>query len=374
MKTKFEMSLSPEYVPHWTMVDAIREIFQNALDQQTTNPSNTMEVRFNASKKELLICSKESVLTRTSLLLGTSSKRNDDRTIGKFGEGYKIASLVLLRLGYQMKILNHGNKEIWEAYLEESAKYDSKVLVFYVDRYIFKRVPDHNLTFVISGITQEDYDQIVESNLHLQIRDEDEIMTTCYGEILLGDDCKGKIFVNGLYVSTLKDLQHGYNIDPKWLELDRDRKLVRDLDIQFITSKMWKETKSDRIIQLAKDGKSDVRYIEHTSYSNEVEETVADRAYIEFKQEYGPTAVPVTNNTELSTYRGTHFKPVIVTEQYKHVLSKSTQEVLPKLPDPESPTETLQKLYNKIYRRLNSHQQRMFHEVLRESERWVTTK
>lgn len=40
--TKFELTISTNYVPDWTYVEALRELFQNALDQQTENPANKM--------------------------------------------------------------------------------------------------------------------------------------------------------------------------------------------------------------------------------------------------------------------------------------------------------------------------------------------
>lgn len=44
---RFELSLHPDYVPDWTMVDGIREILQNALDQQIVNPRNAMTVDYD---------------------------------------------------------------------------------------------------------------------------------------------------------------------------------------------------------------------------------------------------------------------------------------------------------------------------------------
>lgn len=37
---RFELGMSLDYVSNWTLVDAVREIFQNSLDEEIQNPDN----------------------------------------------------------------------------------------------------------------------------------------------------------------------------------------------------------------------------------------------------------------------------------------------------------------------------------------------
>ena len=108
---KIELSLASDYVPSWTIVDAIRELFQNALDQEVQSPGN--KATWSYENGTFKISNKQSTLTTKTLLLGTSSKSEDTRTIGQFGEGYKIATLVLLRNNKQVTIYNYGLREVW---------------------------------------------------------------------------------------------------------------------------------------------------------------------------------------------------------------------------------------------------------------------
>ena len=88
---RHKMSLDANYVSDWTAQDAFRELFQNAIDWGNWSHS--------IKDGTLCIISHNANLSPSTLLLGSSSKK-DGTTIGKWGEGYKLAMLVLVRLGY----------------------------------------------------------------------------------------------------------------------------------------------------------------------------------------------------------------------------------------------------------------------------------
>lgn len=239
--SKIELSLASDYVPSWTIVDAFRELFQNALDQETQCPDNKASWSYDAASHTVRISNRKSSLTTKSLLLGSSTKAGDTKTIGQFGEGYKVATLVLLRNDKPVVFYNYGCREVWRPRFVKSRRFQADVLTFFIDKeYPWTSVPNEDLTIEIQGITEQEWtEHIVPSNLHLRT-DYTVVEETEYGQIL---DIPGQVFVNGLFVCNYKDYRHSYNFKPGQLKLDRDRKLASDFDLKWLASKMWKATK-----------------------------------------------------------------------------------------------------------------------------------
>ncbi len=322
--SKYELSLCPDYVSSWDIYDAIRELLQNAIDQETQQEDNEMFCRYNDETHELEIGNKSSILDVTSLLLGSTSKADDNRTIGRFGEGYKLALLVLIRNGKPVKIYNYGAREIWTARFVKSRRYkDTNVLTVFTEKVNFwKTVPDNNLTIRISDISPEEYEVVVDRALQLQQYIGDTHETT-RGQILLSEGHKGRVYVNGLYVCNL-DLQYGYNFKPEILQLDRDRKMVRHFDIQWETSTMWRQVSNEETLALVKEGKNDVKFVASTTSDYRKEMELAKKAYDDFKNEYGERAIPVTNQYENQRIKEEYpaAVPVIVPEPHKQILER----------------------------------------------------
>lgn len=337
--TKYELSLTRDYVPSWTIVDAMRELFQNALDQQIQVEDNTMFWEYHPEIESFHIGNKLSILEPKTLLLGSSTKTEDKSTIGQFGEGYKIATLVLTRLGKKVTFFNYGAREVWKARFSKSKKYGAEILVFEVDKkFPWAAVPNNNLTIVVEGITPEEQMEIWNSNLHLQSAY--SYWGTPMGKILTDPRHKGMMFVNGLYICTSKEFGYGYNFNPEHVTLDRDRKLITDFNLSWTTSQMWASFQDDddswdydaidAAGQLLEKNMPDVKYFKTANnYSNRPRyKAVLDQAHDSFKTDYGENAVPVSYQHELETVPSTH-KAVLVPEVYKEAITSSPKYVAP---------------------------------------------
>lgn len=276
---RHKMSLDIEYVKDWSIQDAIRELMQNAIDHENWC--------WEYKNLDLIITSKDVELTVRSLLLGHSKKL--EGKIGKFGEGYKLAMLVLTRLGYKCEI--HTGNNVWLPKIINSKTYGTKQLVFDITE---AALSTEHTSFIIHGIEPEVFHSI--DNLHVTPVSE-PYWTTQFGDILQ-ESYAGKIYVNGLYISTIKELHHGYNIKPAHLTLDRDRRLVRDFDIQWLSCQMWKETNEfDYILALIKAQAADVKYLDSFTYSTA--QGLADKAAEEFIDAHGLEAVPVVDQYDV---------------------------------------------------------------------------
>jgi hypothetical protein len=217
--TRIELTISPQYVSNWGVWEAIREVLQNVID----NNRNEHIFNYDAPKQILTIGNKDTVLEKQTLLLGNSTKRDDKSKIGKYGEGYKLALLILARLGKRVVITN--GSEIWHPKIINSRKYNSELLVIDIERVKSK---GKQLEFKIHNISKQEFEEVM--NKVLIYSDEINKIDTPYGEILIDDKYRRQIYVEGLYVRTMtecENMRYGYNIKAKYLELDRDRMRVR---------------------------------------------------------------------------------------------------------------------------------------------------
>lgn len=333
MQSKFELSISTGYVPDWGIVEAFRELYQNAIDNETINPENKASFSFVQEDEKtgtVRITNKTSVLTKESLLLGSTTKANDENTIGKHGEGYKIAFMVLLRNGKKIKVYNSSAKEMWEVRLVKSRKYNGQLVttVFVQKDAVWKKKTDDNLTIEVSGVTPEEYAEVIDKNLHLH--DYKSVAVGEYGEILLDENEAGRVYVEGLYVCESKGFKYGYNLKASRINLDRDRKLVDSFHLEWETSGMWVKLSSEnaeyreRFAKLVSEHTRDVSKSANNDCFTYTAAEAYEAVYEKFLRENGSNAVPVTDNLKYEEVkRSSSYRPVIVSEDIATMIHKS---------------------------------------------------
>lgn len=314
---KYELSISADYVPTWGIVEAAREFFQNAIDEETRDSSNKMMLNYDEEKGVLTIGNKHSELDIKTLLFGTTTKNDKDEMIGNHGEGYKIATVVLLRNGKQVVFYNYCRREIWRPRLVKSRKYDGMLVpTFFVETAaVWEKAPDHSLMIEISGVTKEEYEQIKNANLHLQ---QYEKMNTMYGDILQEERFVGKVFVGGLYICDEPGLDIGVDFKPSFVRLERDRSMVNSFDIKWYTSKMVEQANDTEMLKKSLGGYSGT-YIMQECVPMDLKNEIAE----DFINEFGAKAVPVANQDDMDSMKKRGYKPVIVTEAKKKVILAS---------------------------------------------------
>lgn len=360
MASKFELAISIDYVPDWGLIEAFRELFQNALDNEILNPENKMEWHYIPEEQKLLISNRTSVLEADTLLLGSGTKHDDDRTIGKHGEGYKIAFMVLLRNDKGIKVYNYGKRETWEVKLVKSKRYNGKMLTtIIVDKEAFwSKVPNNNLTIEVTGITSDEYVHIVNKNLHLRPDTITKVTVPNRGSIILNREEQGNVYVKGLFVTRIEKLTHGYDFEPNVLSLDRDRKLVDTFNISWEASALWtyaSETNEEINklgAKLVRDGALDVSYVHSIgALQCKIHTAVAEN----FIEEYGDDAIPVVDNTEYAYISDcTNSKPVITNERIAKIVKSSGLMSKIEVKDSVSIKEQLKMFANKISNKLDS--------------------
>lgn len=266
----YQLSLTKDYAPHWDLVKAVKELLQNAIDSTAEFQYSFEQNDSDEGLTNLTVTSIGVTLPPSSLLLGASTKQEDPSSIGKYGEGYKLALLVLTRLGFPVTVYN--GERVWTPCFEPSKKYGCDVLS--IREQTRKGSPD-NLTFSINGLSEVNVKQIRNACLQMQTGIEIGIFTAVpHGRILHNEAHKGHLYVNGLFVQKAEDLKFGYDIKPEYLKLDRDRQAVADFDLLWVTKEMWfAQPDAERTSELILQDVYDLKYAQYNVPVKVVEAT-----------------------------------------------------------------------------------------------------
>ena len=306
---EIQLSLHKNYVSEWDVKYAIREIIQNIKD----NPSEEI---INIDKGVLYLGNVDGKLDKKTLLLGNSSKLTND-TIGKFGEGYKLALLVLLRSGITTTIFT--NDEIWSCSFKKHYILDEDVLTINISK---NNTIVNGILFKIDGIN-EDYsiEELLDSLL---------LSSQRYKKIYDGEDIsiyenfenedKGKIFVNGMFITKISNFEYCYDFKPDILEFGRDRNIVDEFEVCYATSKTWSEVQdSNRVIKSMKNNSPEIRFIHN--WKSKIKSDIIDCLALEYEN-----YIPVSYNDEIARteleYETGKYKFKVVPEFIKQLLPK----------------------------------------------------
>lgn len=350
----YELSLNRNYVSHWGLAEAVRELIQNALDSESPFQ---YEFQRDGDTIALSLRSEFTTLSPRTLLLGSTSKAGSTDSIGSFGEGYKIALLVLTRLGHRVLIAN-GDK-LWVPRFKFNSRFDEELLVVEESNLNYRH---SGLTFQVQGLTDSDVEAITESCLQMQ-EHVGETKTTSYGEILL--EKPGKLYVGGLYICDT-ELKYGYNIKPEHIKLERDRQTVSSWDLKFITKQMWFDTEEwESIAQMVEEGVEDVIYVEYGS-----PQMVKEACYQLFKRQH-PGAVAAASQRELRELvsRGME-RVVVVGGAYYSQITRSSSYASEIKPSTETVQERMKRWLSKHRGHMRTEAIVAFKELIEESKDW----
>lgn len=328
-----ELTITPNYVSDWDFCDAIRELIQNGTDQQTLDPANVFDISYDESENTLQLSSSKSILEIETLLLGCSTKTNDSDTVGQFGEGYKIAALVLNRIGKTFTVYNNGKNEIWISDFEQSKTFNTKVLTFK----IYDHATDNEgLVIEVENVSHEEYEELFDVWLDMPGGESHKKIETTYGSIFTDEDMQGKVFVNELAIECKSGMHFGYNFKPKYITLERDRKSCNSWDMSKVTADMITEALNSgsldikEIVEIAKSGTfSDISYLRFKTWDSNVRK-ISEMFINEFDEE-NANAIPVSSQADYDHVKQMGGKPVIVPYEIAQIVSDIANERIDKL-------------------------------------------
>lgn len=221
MKNIIHYGFGVDYLKDWGINEALREVYQNFLDygeyteklKKLKNGNIQVSLYNNWSPESL-----------DFLRIGNSVKK--EGSIGKHGEGIKMAFMIFIRNGLKSRIITqsqvvlpsfYDDKEIGKCfcfeYLNINGKNDFFTIQFEINPEDFKGfrenvISENDIIFSLAG----------------------------YGDIV--DKPKGNIYSGGLFVANLPNIQKSYNIVPEQLNLDRDRSVPRSFDVNWAASRI----------------------------------------------------------------------------------------------------------------------------------------
>lgn len=336
MKT-FTLPIASTYVSDWGVWEGVRELLQNGIDREREASCSPLSVLYDREEKILRIRNEATSLDTSTLVLGNSSKGAN--SLGKFGEGYKIAFLALLREGKTILVQQKG--ETWSPFFRYHEDYKTEVLNL---RIIEKMLNEDALEFLISGITEEEFEEIekkflqdIEENISLK-------------------DRPGDIFVCGLFVTHLIDFKYGYNFGLGKIPLNRDRNMSCEFDIRKAAALINSdEMDGSELLTALEQQKPDVSYLPYAlpyrAYPADVKTNpnYADdklvKLILAWHKEH-PETVPVSDEAEIRKLeKGTRFK--IVPQSLRDLLHR-TGDFINSFMEHETPAQRLEKVREQL--------------------------
>lgn len=337
---KYYTSLLKTYWHDWSVANGIRELAQNMLDSPAAS-------EYYFSGDTMQFTSKNITIPPATLLMGETTKRGDDESVGGKGEGFKAAATICIREGYGFTIYN-GNKK-WTPAFEYLPDFDREVLVFTETEY-----SGSDLTFEVTGVNQEIIDQVIHDCLYLQ-EDLGEVLEGSTGRIL--KDIKGKLYVGGLFVKDIPSYEYSFDFKPAFLKLNRDRLSVEDWDLARNTSILIKELIDPvEIAKLVEQRKPDVQNLQHRSDLT----AIAEACYDNLVEKYGDDVVICQwyddqDKLEKQGYKnvvnvshGNYYDILTQSPRYKEKFVEITEQLNIEPEDTRTPLELLEEWYNDI--------------------------
>ncbi|KAK2627369.1 hypothetical protein QTJ16_003335 [Diplocarpon rosae] len=291
-KSRQALGLARNYVPYWTSSDAFREYFQNWMDGMiqahkltrdsikiVTKDSNDEWVAtahqsrsgvmigfilFLKKKGCLELCNFKSQLPRKALDIGVSSKRTSENLAGTHGEGFKVASLVMVRKGYQVRYesskfywsFQFGGRDKRHLYCSLTPMKDSVIekRMLAESARILAKKPRQLISNVWEDVsvkigkvystkgTQIETAKFMEwIKVSFELNRPIDCIKAPDGDLVLNQKFGGRIYLKGLYIGgsiTSKNLRFGYNLGYGNVNRDRARLIGADQEATIL-AKIW---------------------------------------------------------------------------------------------------------------------------------------
>lgn len=277
MKKVYKTNITKGFCFQWSRSKACMEYVSNALDEGDYN------FDINYEQGSLEVTNFNVKLDPKALMLGLSSKREDNTKRGCFGSGLPQSIAALLDQGCSVTLVN--NDVLWETSFSHCDDWGYEVLTF---KESVNPSPNTNLTVLVEGLSEEDLDEVKSRTLALQQRE--VLFSTEYGDVIAHGEDNGEIFCGDMYVCENNSFKHSYNFAPKVLPLNQDRNSADQWEISRLTAKIWKQCPDkELLVEAIKSKKADCEYVMDSWYTS-------DSSSLSVSEEFGEEFIKKYDN------------------------------------------------------------------------------
>ena len=290
--TTFALPIRYSYVPSWNTWHCVRELIQNAKDQEDSS-GIPMSVTVQDAGDTIVIANPGANMDKSALLLGMTEKAHNASLRGQFGEGLNLALLAGVRDGLTLTI--YTPDEIWRADLKPCAEFGGETCLVIKSRK--RRVHGDGVQVTVTGLKERGYtwDTLKKRFLFLDDTAKENAVTVPHeGTIFLDEERRGHIYAKGIYVQTLPNYRFGYDLEH--VELDRDRNMVNHWDLRYRISNLFSKAltkETDQLAEVTYRLLQEPEVEDFHSLSSYITDDVARRMLELFQAEHGDNAYPV---------------------------------------------------------------------------------
>lgn len=349
--------MTKNFRKEWGVADAVRELVQNCMDNSLCK--STFEF---TKEKSLVITTYGYTLPQEVFALGESQKENS-HSRGGFGEGFKLAMMVLEREGKEPVIYSGSD------YIVASFEVcDVGVDTFHLTKHVTGAEEtiaaghyyngDNCTTFIISNL---DDGEIGELKYRMPILDNNPLPEVKKGKVNLVIDRPGQVFVGGLFVSESSGFKYGYNFCPSVVKMGSDRQLADLYGLSWETSMYWADNvagNADLILNMLTEGKRDV-----SSFDHHVSKECAKMITSAFTARFGHVEIKQMGSTlgyGMSVGGGLY--NTMTKSGYAHVANKWEED--------GTPYKKLEEYLGDNKRHMRSKAVQQFKSLLEEAKKW----
>lgn len=342
MKT-INYAMTADYRKDWGVIEAVRELVQNCLDNRD-NPST-----YHLQDGIMSIGTPNYVLPMEVFAMGSTTKTSED--IGGFGEGFKLALMILARLDLNPEVRFGTTKALPHFDHDELLKCDT----FRID------LQDYASGAKCTTFTFDFPDDMVEElKQKINVFSDDILPLPNTVDIL--ESRPGEMMVNGLFICQNDKFKYGYNFAPHCIELGCDRQMTDTFGIAWATSELWvdklNDSTKDEVLCMLLENCIDITYFDHL-----VPEHKAKMITEAFVERFGAVMIKkMGSSLGYGMSVGGTLHSTLIKSGYTEVTNKWEENGMP--------YRTMVKFFESEKKHMRSRAQKEFAKLLETSKEW----